>query len=159
MEDSKSHYSPFEIEQREWKKRQRNERLKQMLTIASPVFLLLLWEFLSRTGLIDIRFFPPPSAIVSTFFSLIASGEIASHIGISMYRIFAGFLLGVIPGVIIGLLNGALFADQAFCLANRDGAHANSDPCLATNHYHYIWYRGFVKSRDNRWKCIFSSSY
>jgi NitT/TauT family transport system permease protein len=106
LEDTKSHYSPFEIEQREWKKRQRNERLKQMLTIASPVFLLLLWEFLSRTGLIDIRFFPPPSAIVSTFFSLIASGEIASHIGISMYRIFAGFLLGVIPGVVIGLLMG-----------------------------------------------------
>ena len=77
-----------------------------MLTIASPIFLLLLWEFLSRTGLIDIRFFPPPSAIVGTFWEMIASGELAGHIGISLYRIFVGFLLGVIPGVIIGLLMG-----------------------------------------------------
>ncbi len=99
-------HDPFEIEQREWKQRQTKERLKQLLTIASPIFLLLLWEFMSRTGMIDIRFFPPPSAIIGTFFEMISSGEMASHIGVSLYRIFAGFLLGVIPGVIIGLLMG-----------------------------------------------------
>ena len=105
-DDKAVRYDPFEIEQREWKQRQTKERLKQMLTIASPLFLLLIWEFLSRTGIIDIRFFPPPSAIVGTFFGMIASGEMASHIGVSLYRIFAGFLLGVIPGVVIGLLMG-----------------------------------------------------
>ena len=99
-------HDPFEVEQREWKQRQTKERLKQMLTIASPLFLLVLWEFLSRTGLMDIRFFPPPTAIVSTFFEMIASGEMASHIGVSLYRIFVGFLAGVIPGIIIGLLMG-----------------------------------------------------
>lgn len=99
-------HDPFEVEQREWKKRQRNERLKQTLTIISPIFLLLLWEFLSRTGMIDIRFFPPPSAIVGTFIGMISSGELIGHIGISMYRIFGGFLLGVIPGIVIGLLMG-----------------------------------------------------
>ena len=99
-------YDPFKVEQHEWKRRQTKERLKQLLTIASPIFLLLLWEFLSRTGLIDIRFFPPPSAIVGTFWGMIASGEIASHISVSLYRIFLGFLLGVIPGVVIGLLMG-----------------------------------------------------
>ncbi|MFS0576890.1 ABC transporter permease [Sporosarcina sp. 179-K 3D1 HS] len=99
-------YDPFEIEQREWKQKQTKERLKRMLTIASPIFLLLLWEFLSRTGLIDIRFFPPPSAILSTFLQMLTSGEMVGHIGVSLYRIFAGFLAGVIPGVIIGLLMG-----------------------------------------------------
>lgn len=99
-------YDPHEIEQREWKQRQTKERLKQMLTIASPIFLLLLWEFMSRTGILDIRFFPPPSAIASTFVEMISSGEMAKHIGVSLYRIFVGFLLGVIPGMIIGLLMG-----------------------------------------------------
>lgn len=99
-------HDPFEVEQREWKQRQTKERLKQTLTIASPLFLLLLWEFLSRSGLIDIRFFPPPSAIVNTFFEMIASGEMANHISVSLYRIFIGFLAGVIPGIIIGLLMG-----------------------------------------------------
>lgn len=99
-------HDPFEVEQREWRKRQTKERLKQMLTIASPIFLLLLWEFLSRTGLVDIRFFPPPSAIVGTLWEMITSGKLAEHVGISLYRIFIGFLLGVIPGIIVGLLMG-----------------------------------------------------
>ena len=99
-------HDPFEVEQREWKKRRTNERLKRTLTFISPIFLLLLWEFMSRTGLIDIRFFPPPSSILGTFYAMITSGELAGHIGVSMYRIFLGFLLGVIPGIIIGLLMG-----------------------------------------------------
>ncbi|MFD1927938.1 ABC transporter permease [Sporosarcina siberiensis] len=99
-------HDPFEVEQREWKKRQVNERLKRMLTFASPLFLLLLWEFLSRSGLIDIRFFPPPSSILGTFYGLLTSGELAGHIGVSLYRILVGFLLGVIPGIVIGLLMG-----------------------------------------------------
>lgn len=99
-------HDPFEVEQGEWKKRQVKERFKQMLTIASPIFLLLLWEFLSQTGLVDIRFFPPPSAIVHTFWEMMMNGILAEHVGISLYRIFLGFLLGVIPGVIIGLLMG-----------------------------------------------------
>lgn len=97
---------PFEIERKEWKSRQQKERWKQMLTIASPIFLLILWEFLSRTGLLDIRFFPPPTAIVETFVDMVTSGVLFEHVGISLYRIFLGFLLGVVPGIIIGLLMG-----------------------------------------------------
>ncbi|MGE7770966.1 ABC transporter permease [Viridibacillus arvi] len=108
MRDDKmtNNHNPVEVEQQEWKKRQLKERMKQMLTIASPIFLLLLWEFLSQTNLLDARFFPPPSEIVSTFYSMAMSGELFNHIGISLYRIIAGFLLGVIPGVVIGLLMG-----------------------------------------------------
>lgn len=105
-DEATGRYNPFEVEQREWKQRQRKERFKQLLTIASPLFLLALWEVLSRTGMMDIRFFPPPTAIAQTFITMLTSGEMVNHIGISLYRIFAGFLAGVIPGVIIGLLMG-----------------------------------------------------
>ncbi|MDS9472875.1 ABC transporter permease [Sporosarcina pasteurii] len=106
MKETELQGNPFEIEQREWKRRQKNERWKQMLTIASPILLLMLWEFLSRTGLMDIRFFPPPTAIMGTFWEMISNGTLFEHIGISLYRIILGFLLGVIPGVVIGLLMG-----------------------------------------------------
>lgn len=99
-------HDPFEVEQKEWKKRQLKSRLKQLLTISSPIFILILWEFLSRTGLVDARFFPPPTEIVGTFLKMGASGELFSHIGISLFRIFAGFLLGVIPAIILGLMMG-----------------------------------------------------
>lgn len=98
--------NPVEVEREEWKKRQMKERLKQLLTVSSPIFMLLLWEVLSRTAMIDPRFFPPPTEIVATFWELLASGELMGHIGVSLYRIFAGFLLGVIPGIVIGLLMG-----------------------------------------------------
>lgn len=108
MRDEKEvvHYDPYETEQQEWKKQQVKERAKQLLTIISPILILLLWEFCSQTGILDIRFFPPPSAIVSTFFELAASGLLWTHISVSLYRIAAGFLLGVIPGIVIGLLMG-----------------------------------------------------
>ncbi|ELK44635.1 UNVERIFIED_CONTAM: ABC transporter permease [Halobacillus marinus] len=97
---------PLLNEQQEWRKRRIRQRFKQTLTIASPVFILLLWEILSRTGLMDARFFPPPTQIVGTFWLMAGSGELFSHVGISLYRIFAGFLLGVIPAIAIGLLMG-----------------------------------------------------
>ena len=97
---------PVHVERAEWKKKQTKARLQQLLTIVSPVFLLVLWEVLSRTGAIDIRFFPPPTAIVQTFWKLLVSGAIAEHVGISLYRIALGFLAGVLPGIIIGLLMG-----------------------------------------------------
>jgi NitT/TauT family transport system permease protein len=98
--------NPVVTEEREWRKQQRKGRMKAALTISSPLLLLVLWEFLSQSGLIDSRFFPPPTQIVSTFTSLLTSGELFSHMGISLFRILAGFLLGVIPGIIIGLCMG-----------------------------------------------------
>lgn len=77
-----------------------------LLRALPPVLLLLLWEVLSRAGVIDWRFFSRPSEIASVFYSMIVSGELLRHIAISLQRIFLGFALGVIPGVIIGTIVG-----------------------------------------------------
>lgn len=77
-----------------------------MLTVFSPLCLLILWEFLSRTQIIDARFFPPPTSIIGTFVQMIAGGHLFGHLEISLYRIIFGFLLGVIPAVLLGLLMG-----------------------------------------------------
>ncbi|WP_173917177.1 ABC transporter permease [Halobacillus sp. Marseille-Q1614] len=105
MDHLQSH-DPVVVEKEEWKKRQLKGRLKQVLTISSPIFILMLWEFLSRTGLVDARFFPPPTDIIQTFLVMGTSGELFNHIGISLFRIFAGFLLGVIPAIALGLVMG-----------------------------------------------------
>ncbi len=102
----KTTQDPVQIERTEWKRRQAKARAQQLLTIVSPVFLLALWELLSRTGGLDIRFFPPPTAIVTTFWEMLLNGAITEHVGVSLYRIALGFLAGVIPGILIGLLMG-----------------------------------------------------
>ncbi|QDP41864.1 ABC transporter permease [Radiobacillus deserti] len=95
-----------QVEREEWKKRNRKANLKQLLTISSPIFVLILWEILSRTALIDPRFFPAPSLIIMTMFDMGTNGELFSHISISLQRILFGFLLGVIPAIGLGLIMG-----------------------------------------------------
>jgi len=75
----------------------------------SPSLLLVIWEVLARWGVIDARLFSSPSRILGTFLPLLRSGELLSHIAISLQRIVLGFLAGAVPGVIPGLSMG-LFA-------------------------------------------------
>jgi NitT/TauT family transport system permease protein len=84
-----------------------NSSLKRMsLSIFSPIVLLVLWEVMVRIHLLDSRFFPAPSTIFVTLVDMIKSGLLFSDLSISLYRIFGGFLLGAIPGLIIGLTMG-----------------------------------------------------
>lgn len=61
---------------------------------------------LSRTALIDPRLFPPPTVIIATVVDMAKSGVLFSAIGISMLRIFGGFFLGAVTGIVVGLLMG-----------------------------------------------------
>ena len=81
-------------------------RRERLMSIGSPVALLLAWEAAARLGFIDIRFFPAPSAIIAVLIGMLASGELAEHILISLQRITLGFLLGGIPAVAIGVAMG-----------------------------------------------------
>ncbi|SDN40336.1 NitT/TauT family transport system permease protein [Tenuibacillus multivorans] len=103
-----------EVEKEGLRRRQRNNRIKQVLTISSPIFMLLIWEVLSQTAIIDPRFFPPPTKIIETLVGMGTSGELFEHVQVSLIRILAGFLLGVIPAITLGLLMGMYSAIRHF---------------------------------------------
>ncbi len=84
----------------------RTTSLERLVSLLSPLVLLLVWELLVRSRILDARFFPAPSAVVKTLVALLTSGVLLSHIGISLTRIGAGFALGAISGMIVGLLMG-----------------------------------------------------
>ena len=86
----------------------------RLISIISPLLFLLLWEITIRVGLLDSRFFPPPTQISGVLREMIASGELFEHVGISLQRIVLGFLLGAIPGIILGLLIGWFRGVKAF---------------------------------------------
>jgi NitT/TauT family transport system permease protein len=81
-------------------------RRERLMSIGSPLALLLTWEAAAQFGFIDIRFFPAPSAIMVVLVRMLMSGELIEHILISMQRIALGFLLGGIPAIIIGITMG-----------------------------------------------------
>lgn len=82
------------------------DKKEQLVSIASPIVLLLIWEAAARLAWIDTRFFPPPSAISESLMRLLVDGELWTHVSVSLQRIVIGFLLGSVPGVAIGLLMG-----------------------------------------------------
>jgi len=70
------------------------------------LLLLAVWEATSRAGLLDQRFFSAPSRIALAFGELLASGELPVNCLFSLWRITAGFLLGAVPGIAVGLTMG-----------------------------------------------------
>ena len=78
-----------------------------LLPLVSLTGILLLWEICGRLGLLNPLFFPVPSLIAVAFLTMVADGEIQANLSITLLRVFAGFLIGTIPGIIIGLLMGA----------------------------------------------------
>jgi NitT/TauT family transport system permease protein len=91
--------------------RQNQERI---LSIFSPVLLLVLWEVLVQVGILDKRFFPAPSSITTTFTNLITSGELWKHLTASISRILIGFALGAIPALLLGITMGLFRWPRAF---------------------------------------------
>lgn len=92
----------------------RRQRRDTLLTIISPILMIALWELSVQTKIMDARFFPAPSSIVSTFWQLIQSGTLASDIGITLTRVLIGLLMGGIPGLILGAMMGLSPAVRAF---------------------------------------------
>lgn len=79
---------------------------ERLISITSPILLLVVWEAAGRAGLLDERFFPAPSAIAQTFAELVSSGELAQHTATSLGRIAVGFAIGAIPAVVLGIVMG-----------------------------------------------------
>ena len=72
----------------------------------APLGFLLLWEFVSRAGLVNRVFLPPFSEIAAEWWNLLFSGQLWEHTSASMFRSFMGFWIAVGLGVPIGLLVG-----------------------------------------------------
>ncbi|MED4402327.1 ABC transporter permease [Metabacillus fastidiosus] len=78
---------------------------------ALPAIILAIWQFVSYFEIISPFFLPSPGAILVTFWELIASNELSPHLGISISRAAAGFIIGGSLGFLFGLLTG--FSNKA----------------------------------------------
>ncbi|MDI3310555.1 MAG: ABC transporter permease [Thermoanaerobacterium sp.] len=74
--------------------------------IISPIAILIIWEILADLKLIDTRFFPAPSMIFHSLINLLTTGILLNDLSVSLFRIIGGFIVGAVPGLIIGLTMG-----------------------------------------------------
>jgi ABC-type nitrate/sulfonate/bicarbonate transport system permease component len=70
------------------------------------VIVLALWQAAGWLGLASALFLPSPSAIVRALWRLAASGELWTHVSISLMRIGAGWIIGTGIGISVGLAVG-----------------------------------------------------
>ncbi|WP_424237541.1 ABC transporter permease [Bhargavaea ginsengi] len=71
-----------------------------------PLVIVIVWEALSRAGVFPSYQLPAPSVILSTITGMVQDGSLWSHVGITVYRVFAGFLIGALVAVVLGSVVG-----------------------------------------------------
>jgi ABC-type nitrate/sulfonate/bicarbonate transport system permease component len=77
-----------------------------------PVSLLVflgviaIWEIGCRTGLISSIALAPPSAAFGAIMDLVQTGLLWKHLGLSLYRLVAGWTLGTLLGIGAGIMIG-----------------------------------------------------
>src|SRR5262249_10760254 len=77
---------------------------ERLLYLISPLGLIVIWQILLMAGIGDRRFIPAPSDIAQRFVKLAASGELEWHVGVTLYRVVLGYIIGAVPAVAVGLL-------------------------------------------------------
>ncbi|MEK3890167.1 ABC transporter permease [Bacillus sp. FSL K6-3431] len=75
---------------------------KWLLGSIIPFVLLIFWEAAARVGLIEAHLLPAPTRIVQEIFEMGAAGTLFGHVGTTVFRVAAGFLLGTIAAVLFG---------------------------------------------------------
>ena len=76
------------------------------VSVVSILCLLAVWELICQSGVISSLFLPAPTAIISALLQMIADGEIGVSLAASLYRILAGFFIGSLVGLTVGLVTG-----------------------------------------------------
>ena len=79
---------------------------ERVLPAASVVLFVLGWEvFLRARGIAPI-YLPAPSLIAVYLWRMIADGTMEYHLGITLLRIFVGFLIAAVTGIALGVAMG-----------------------------------------------------
>ncbi len=76
------------------------------VSVASILCLLSIWELVCLSGVVSSLFLPAPSSIINALLEMIADGEIGVSLAASLYRILAGFFVGSLIGLAVGLVTG-----------------------------------------------------
>ncbi len=109
---------------------------QRVLAVGFPLSLLLVWEALASTGVLNPRWFPPPTQVAAALWDLIVSYDRfnetsligrpwliperlasdgwdgvralieESHLAATLARVLGGFAIGAAPGVIVGIAMG-----------------------------------------------------
>jgi len=68
------------------------------------ITLVLAWELVSRSGVVSAFLLPPLSVVLERVWDDALSGDLAIHLGLTLYRALAGFAIAGVGGVVLGIV-------------------------------------------------------
>lgn len=110
-----------------------------------PLGLVLVWEVFSRTGIFPENLLPSPSAVLAEVVALWNSGDLATHIGVTVTRVAFGFLAGASAATVLGALTG--YSRQAREFLDPSLQALKSVPSLAWVPLFILWFGIFETSK------------
>lgn len=90
----------------------RRTRFIHIMQVAILAAVLLMWEILTRIGVLDPFITSSPTRIAVTIARLYKEGDLFMHIGVTMFETVMGFLLGTLLGTLIAV---ALWWSDTLC--------------------------------------------
>lgn len=88
----------------------KNISIEKIITIITLLTLILAWQIVTQLKLVSELFLPSPYQVVKSFIVILSEGykghSLVKHLGDSLYRLIAAFLLAVVTGVPLGLASG-----------------------------------------------------
>ncbi|MBP0592962.1 ABC transporter permease subunit [Paraburkholderia sp. LEh10] len=112
--------------------------LHTWLSWAVPALVVVLWEAAARLGLITPQVLPAPSSVLGTAIDLARNGDLFVHLGVSLLRAAAGFVIGGTIGLALGILVG--FSPFAQALFDRSIQMVRAVPFLAMLPLVIVWF-------------------
>ena len=112
--------------------------LYRWLSWLVPALVLVLWELAARVGLISPQVLPAPSNVAETALELARNGDLFVHLGVSLLRAAAGFVIGGAIGLVLGIAVG--FSPLAQALFDRSIQMVRAVPFLAMLPLVIVWF-------------------
>ncbi|MFE1599907.1 ABC transporter permease subunit [Methylobacterium sp. ID0610] len=109
-----------------------------LISWLAPLGFVLAWELFCRIGYVNSQVMPAPSAVLATAWRLAADGSLFVHLGYSLLRATAGFVIGGSIGFGLGLLVG--FSRLAEAVLDRTIQMIRAIPFLALLPLVIVWF-------------------
>lgn len=116
-----------------------------ILALLLPLSVAAVWELAARAGWIEARLLPPPSKVAATLAELYRSGELGRHLAATLWRVAAGFALGLVLATALGALTG--FSTRARQLLDPTMQALRAIPSIAWVPLFILWFGIFEASK------------
>lgn len=84
----------------------RKRVVRLLNTAAIPIGLILLWQYLSSSHILNELFLPSPVQVIKGLVEMAEAGTLWLDIAVSFRRVILGCLWGILSGLILGIISG-----------------------------------------------------